>query len=149
MNPVSQSAAALFGRILLSVIFLLSGWDKLNHWNETANQMAAHGMTAVPLCLSLATLFEVLGGLALLVGWQTRPAALILFLYMIPVTLVFHHFWSVPPAEQQMQMVQFLKNLAILGGLLTVNAWGAGALSLDARYARRWPMRGFFTRRWV
>ncbi len=139
MSPLLQSNVALFGRILMSVIFLISGWAKLTHWTGTESFMTAYGMPAVPLLLAGAVLVEILGGLALLLGWQTRAAALILFLYLIPTTLIFHHFWSVPSAEQQTQLTNFLKNLAILGGLLTVTAWGAGALSLDARYARRWP----------
>ena len=138
MSAKLQSYVSLAGRILLSVIFLLSGISKLMNWSETANMMAAHGMTAIPFFLTMAVIIEIAGGLALLLGWQTRAASLILFLYLIPVTLVFHHFWDLQEPVRQMQMINFLKNLAIMGGLLEFCAVGAGGLSVDARMARSW-----------
>jgi putative oxidoreductase len=98
--------------------------------------MAAHGMTAIPLLLTGAILVEILVGAALLLGFQTRVSAGLLFVYLIPTTLVFHNFWMLSGAEQQMQMVHFLKNLAIMGGLLEFVGVGAGALSLDAFLSR-------------
>ena len=73
------------------------------------------------------------GGLALLLGFHTRAAALLLFLYLIPTTLVFHNFWAYPPEQQQLQMIMFLKNLAIMGGLGMLVSFGPGPLSLDAK----------------
>src|SRR5262245_42888322 len=144
-----QPYASAAGRLLVSVIFLLSGFMKIARWEETEAFMASHGMPATSVLLALAALTEVLGGLALLLGFQTRAAALLLFLYLIPTTLVFHNFWAYQGQEQQMQMINFLKNLAIMGGLLGFFAFGAGSLSLDAWLDRArlapgglWPRGG-------
>jgi putative oxidoreductase len=130
---------SLLARVLLSIIFIVAGIGKLTDWSGTVAVMAAHGMPAVPLFLTPTIIIELIGGLALLLGWHTRLVALILFLYLIPVTLVFHDFWSYTGQMHQMQMVNFLKNLAIMGGLLEFFVFGANALSLDAaRYRRGW-----------
>ena len=138
MSARLQSWLALGGRMLLCVLFLFSGIGKILHWSATADMMAAKDMPAVPFFLTMATIIEIGGGVALLLGWQTRAAALILFLYLIPVTLVFHHFWDLQGTAQQMQLINFLKNLAIMGGLLELCAMGAGAFSVDARMAKSW-----------
>ena len=93
-------------------------------------------MPAVPFFLTMAILFELGAGTCLLFGFQARSAALALVFFLIPTTLVFHNFWAATGPEQQNQMQHFLKNLAIMGGLATVIAHGAGALSIDALLAR-------------
>jgi putative oxidoreductase len=137
MSPILSSYASLLGRILVSIIFLLSGFSKVTHWSDISAMMAQHGMPAVPLLLGAAALVEILGGLALLAGFQTRIVSLVLFLYLIPTTWIFHNFWAVSGPQQQEQMINFLKNLAIMGGLLQFFAAGAGALSVDARLSQR------------
>jgi putative oxidoreductase len=132
-----HSCMAVTGRVLLSVIFLLSGISKITQWDATAGLMAAHHMPAVPQLLTGAIVVEVLGGLCLLLGFWTRTASLVLFLYLIPATLIFHNFWNLQGAERQDMMIHFLKNLAIMGGLLELSAHGAGAWSVDAAVARR------------
>src|SRR5437870_771828 len=89
--------ATLAGRLLLSQIFLISGVMKLVDWSGTEARMAEQGMFWIPFFLGAATLVELGAGLALLAGFQTRLAALLLFLYLIPVTFTLHHFWSYPP----------------------------------------------------
>ena len=81
--------------------------------------------------LVVATALELVGGVSLVVGFRTRWGALALLIFLVPVTLVFHNFWAVPAAQQQMEMANFLKNLAIAGGLLIVFGRGAGAFSID------------------
>ena len=120
------------GRVLLSAIFLSAGAMKLLDWNHTADLMASKGLPLVPLLLPLAALTELIAGLSLLLGWHARLGALALFLFLIPTTLVFHNFWAVTGPEQQNQMQHFLKNLAIMGGLLVVVGLGPGRCSLDA-----------------
>ena len=73
---------------------------------------------------------ELGGGVLLLLGWQARWAATAILLWMIPVTLMFHAYWGLPADQMQMQMIQFQKNLAIMGGLLYIIACGPGAFSL-------------------
>ncbi len=131
--------APLAGRILLSLIFLMSGVMKFVAWDQTAGHMASKGMPLIPVLLPLAALVELAGGLSILLGWQARLGALLLFLYLIPTTLIFHNFWSFEGAEQQNQMIHFMKNLAIMGGLLVVAGLGAGPIRLDRRAARE-PM---------
>jgi putative oxidoreductase len=130
---------ALAGRILLAPIFLLSGAMKIMHWNQTADEMAVKGMVAVPFFLALAVLFELGGGLSVLLGYKARLGALALALFLIPVTLVFHDFWTHTGKDMENQMQHFLKNLTIMGGLLTLAAAGAGRFSLDALTCRTVP----------
>ena len=133
MNAHNDRLPPLVARLLLSAIFLVSGFAKITDWSGTASHMAAHGMIAVPLFLAGAIACEVGGGALLLLGLKTRFAASLLFLFLIPVTLVFHPFWTLAGAERMPQMVNFLKNLAIMGGLAEVFAYGAGRISLDHR----------------
>lgn len=150
MSPAVPQWVALVGRVLLSAIFVLSGFTKLTNWSGTESSMASHGMPAVPVLLVLAILVERGGGLALLFGCQTRAAATGLVLFLIPTTLIFHNFWAYQGQEQQMQMINFLKNRAIMGGLLKVAADKAGILSVDAavaRSGRRWDVFGVRGRR--
>jgi len=131
-----QHAAPLVGRGLLSVIFLLSGVGKLADWSGTAGYMASKHMPAVPFFLLAAVTFELLGGLSVLTGFKARWGALALIVFLIPVTLIFHNFWAYEGMEQKTQMINFLKNLAIMGGLLMVAANGAGPISVDERSAK-------------
>lgn len=132
-----QPWALLVGRVLLSLIFLLSGTMKISKWSETAGQMTNEGMIAVPFFLAAAILFEVGGGLSVLLGYWARAGALALVLFLIPVTLIFHDFWVYKGMEMQNQMQHFMKNWTIIGGLLVVAAAGAGRLSLDGWLARK------------
>lgn len=125
-EPVSGTAyAATVGRILMSVIFLMSGSMKFTHLSGIAA-----GTHMSPALLGIAAAAELLGGLSLLLGLWSRVGAIGLFIFLIPTTLMFHNFWAVPAAEQQAQMAHFLKNVAIMGGLLMIVAFGPGPLSI-------------------
>ena len=128
--------AHLAGRILMSLIFIVSGLGKLFQWSSTAAVMAAKGIPLVSVAVPLVILFELGSGLLLLVGYRTRLVALLLSLYLVPVTLLFHNFWAFHGMDQQMQMVNFLKNLAILGGLLELASDDAGRISIDTMRVR-------------
>lgn len=132
--------APLAGRILLSLIFLVSGLGKIPAWDQTAAYMASRGMPVVPLFLIAAICIEVGAGLSVMLGFRAKAGATALMVFLVPATLIFHNFWTYPPAEQQVQMVMFLKNVSILGGLLLVAAFGAGPVSVDARRSRRRPV---------
>lgn len=131
MNPGIERWLTLLGRILLSLIFILSGLGKIGDWSGTAGSMAAKGMVAVPFFLTMAILFELGGGLTVLLGFKARLGAWALVFYLIPVSLIFHNFWAFTGAEQRMQVINFLKNLAIMGGLLLVALRGAGKPCID------------------
>jgi putative oxidoreductase len=130
------SWSGLAGRLLLSQIFLFSGVHKILDPSGTAALMDQHGMVLIPFFLVGAIALEIMGGLSLLLGCFARWGALLLFLFLIPTTLVFHSFPTVAPEEQQLQMIMFMKNLAIMGGLLMVVSCGPGALSIDAKVRR-------------
>ena len=125
--------APLAGRVLMAAIFVLSGWGKITGFAGTAAYMAGKGMPFPELLLPGAIAVELVGGVLLILGWHTRWVALAIFLFLIPTTLVFHNFWAVDAAQVETQTIQFMKNLAIMGGMLYVMAFGAGPLSLDNR----------------
>ena len=131
MNPAIEPWLTLLGRILLSLIFILSGLGKIGDWSGTAGSMAAKGMVAVPFFLTMAILFELGGGLTVLLGFKARLGAWALVFYLIPVSLIFHNFWAFTGAEQRIQVINFLKNLAIMAGLLLVALRGAGKPCID------------------
>ena len=121
----------LAGRILLAYIFVLSGIGKIGSFTGTAGYMAGKGMPFAEVLLVGAIVVELGGGIMLIAGWNTRWAALAVFLFIIPSTLIFHNFWAVDAAQVQMETIHFNKNLAIMGGMIYIMAFGAGPLSLD------------------
>lgn len=129
---MSKGYGILAARALIAAIFLTSGLSKLASWSAVAGYMASKGMPAVPVLLAAAAAVEIIGGLSVLLGFRARMGAALLFLFLIPTTLIFHNFWALGGMERQMQLVSFFKNLAVMGGLLMVVSYGAGRLSLDA-----------------
>ena|ERR1700757_661297 len=116
----------LLGRVLLSIIFILSGLGKLAHFHDTAAMMAGKGIPLATVALAITLLIEIGGGLMVLTGFKAQYAALVIVVWLIPVTLVFHNFWAAPAAQQMEQQINFLKNVAIMGGLL-VTAYASPA----------------------
>ncbi|TGQ52058.1 DoxX family protein [Mesorhizobium sp. M1C.F.Ca.ET.193.01.1.1] len=124
----NNSTTILLGRVLLAVIFLLSGFGKLTAISGTAGYFGALGLPLPTVTAIVVGLIELLGGLAILVGFQTRAAAWVLAIFTVATGLVAHTGWA-----DQMQMIQFLKNLAIAGGFIMLASAGAGAYSIDAK----------------
>ncbi|WP_217577622.1 DoxX family protein [Mesorhizobium sp. GbtcB19] len=124
----NSSTTILLGRILLAVIFLLSGFGKLTAISGTAAYFGGLGLPLPTVTAVVVGLIELLGGVAVLVGFQTRIAAWVLAIFTIATGLVAHTGWA-----DQMQMIQFLKNLAITGGFILLASSGAGAFSIDAK----------------
>ena len=124
----------LAGRVFLALIFVISGFGKISGYEATAGYMSAMGVPFVGLLLPATILLELGGGLALIAGFQTRLVALAIALFLVPVTIIFHGS-SPDPAQAQIQMIMFLKNVAIFGGMLNLVAFGAGGWSIDARRA--------------
>ncbi len=116
---------ALAGRLLIAAIFLASAFGKITNFQATTKFMEAHGMSWTPFFCAAAAAVEVLGGLSLILGCHARLGAAALALFLIAATCVFH---GAPD-----QRIHLLKNLAILGGLLQVIAFGPGAMSLEGR----------------
>ena len=128
MNSLSNSAE-LGGRVFLSALFLLSGLGKIGAYTATAGYMASQGVPGWLLPLVIVT--EVGGGLAIVLGWQTRVAAFLLAGYTLLAAAIFHSNFA-----DQMQLINFWKNVAVAGGFLLLVIHGAGPLSLDQRFGR-------------
>jgi putative oxidoreductase len=122
---------ALIGRCLLAAIFAVSGIAKLTDTAGTAAKMAEAGIPYATTIAPFVGVAEVLGAVSLVFGILTRAGSVGLILFMIPATLIFHGFWNYEGAERQPQMINFMKNLAIIGGLAVLTAFGAGRKSID------------------
>ena len=117
----------LLGRILMCLLFVLGGWGKLFGAAATQAMFAKQGLPLVPAAWVLAVVIELGGGLAILLGWFTRPAAFVLAIWSVLTALVAH-----TNLADRAQEIQFFKNMGLCGGFLYIAAFGAGAFSLDA-----------------
>ena len=133
MNPAAQSQMLLVGRILLAAIFLIAGVRKIMAFAGTVGYFTKLGFPAPEAMAVLAILVEVGGGALLILGWQTRRIAWLMITFVVIATFMAHRFWQFDAAQYANQMNHFLKNAAIVGGLLYAAVMGAGALSLDGR----------------
>ncbi|MBK8131666.1 MAG: DoxX family protein [Gammaproteobacteria bacterium] len=132
VHNATQKIGPLLGRLLIAAVFIPAGLLKIPGFETTAGYMAAKGLPFVALLLVLTILIEFGGGLMILLGWRARDAALVLFLFLIPVTVVFHGFWGIEdPVARAAEQRAFMKNIGIMGGVLFVAAFGSGPLSLD------------------
>jgi putative oxidoreductase len=128
-----QNPFALLARLLMVALFLPAGLSKIAGFEGTVGYIASVGLPMASVGAVLAILVEVLAPLALLVGWRTRWAALVLAIFTLIASVLFHNFWAMPAEQQFMQQLMFMKNIAVVGGLFALAAFGAGAWSLDAR----------------
>ena len=126
-----QNPLSLIGRILLALLFIPSGFSKIGGFAGTVGYIASKGVPLPELAAAAAIGIELGLGLLLLIGWQTRWAALGIALFTVVISFIFHNFWDVPAEQVMAQQQNFFKNMAAVGGLLTVAAWGAGAWSVD------------------
>lgn len=118
-------------RILISVVFIITGIMKLQHFAGTAQLIASVGVPLATIATGIAIFIELDGGIAVILGWKTRFFAALQFLYLIPITYKFHNFWVASPENHQMQLINFGKNLAIMGGLLLLVTRGGGESSVS------------------
>ncbi len=131
----SQNSFSLVGRLLLAFLFLPAGISKISNFAGTVGYITSGGMPLPEVAAAVAIAVEILGGLALIFGFGTRYAALVLAVFTLVATVVFHNFWTMPADKAYLQQLMFYKNFAVIGGLLTLAAWGAGAWSVDAKRA--------------
>jgi putative oxidoreductase len=131
MNP--KSSVVVIARLLLALMFVLAGISKFADLGSTAGYIGSKGLP-LPLLLAIATAaLELLGGLAIIVGFRARAAAIALALFTLLATLLFHNFWAAAADQQYVQQLMFMKNLSVAGGLLLLFSFGAGGGSVDAR----------------
>lgn len=129
MNVLNRYGS-LLGRILIALIFILSGFSKIAGFDGTVGYIASQGLPLPQLLAIGAIIVELGGGLMLVLGWKARWAAAALFVFTALAALLFHNFWAVPADQAQIQMIMFMKNISIMGGLLFVVVHGSGQLSL-------------------
>jgi putative oxidoreductase len=129
----TQNALSLIGRALIALLFIPAGYAKIGGFAGTVGYIASKGVPLPEVAAALAIGAELGLGLLLLVGWQARWAALGLAVFTFVITFIFHNFWAMPPAQVMQQQQAFFKNMAVVGGLLAIVAWGAGGWSLDGR----------------
>lgn len=131
MNIPAPVAAV--ARVLIAVLFVMAGLNKFAGLEGTAGYIASQGLPMPSLLAFGAAALEVVGGLALALGWQARIAAGALAVFTLVATLLFHAFWTFPADQAYVQQLMFMKNLAVVGALLFIVSVGAGPASLDQR----------------
>jgi len=135
MNAL-QNPFALLARLLMAALFLPAGISKIGNFAGTAGYIGSVGLPLPEVGAAIAILVEVVGPILLIVGLFTRPAALVLAVFTLVATVFFHAYWSMPAEQQFMQSLMFFKNIGVVGGLLAIAAFGAGAFSVDAKRGR-------------
>lgn len=133
MSNALQNPLSLVGRLLLAALFLPAGIAKIGGFAGTAGYIASVGLPLPQVAAAIAIIVEIGGGIALIAGFGTRFAALALAVFTVVASVFFHNYWALPAEQQMMQQLMFFKNIAVVGGLLTLAAWGAGSWSLDGR----------------
>jgi putative oxidoreductase len=130
--PAIAGPIVLLGRLFFVLIFLMAG---PNHFaSQTIAYAASQGVPLAPIAVPISGVLALLGGLSILLGYRARIGAWLIVLFLIGVTPMMHKFWGVTdPMMQQMQMVHFMKNVAMLGAALLITQFGSGPVSLDAR----------------
>ncbi|MDB5744603.1 MAG: DoxX family protein [Polaromonas sp.] len=126
-----QNPLSLVGRLLLALLFVPAGFGKITGFAGTAGYIASKGVPFPELAAAAAIGVELGLGMLLVIGWQTRWAALGIAFFTVVISFIFHNFWAVPADQVMQQQQAFFKNIAVVGGLLTVAAWGPGAWSFD------------------
>lgn len=128
-----QNTLNLAARLLMVVLFLPAGIGKLTGFAGTVGYISSVGLPLPTVAAAVALIVEIVGSLALLAGFGTRIAALVLAAFTLVASFFFHAYWGVPADQAFMQQLLFFKNIAVVGGLLAIAANGAGAWSLDSR----------------
>jgi putative oxidoreductase len=134
MNALA-SYGPLLGRVLIAAIFVLSGASKISGFEGTVGYIASKGVPFASLAAVAAIVVELGGGLCLIVGWKARWAAAAMLLFTVAAAIIFHNFWGAAADQAQNQMIHFMKNISMAGGLLFVIIHGSGPASVDKNRA--------------
>ena len=124
----------LVGRVLLVLMFLVGGYGKITGFDGTIGYMQAYNMPMTQVLAVIAIIIELGGGIMIAVGWKARWAAAALFIFVLVASFIFHAFWTVPADQAQLQNIMFMKNLAIMGGMLYIIVYGSGPLSVEKNH---------------
>ena len=130
-------AGPFWGRVLISLIFIIGGLSKIFDFGGSAATLRGMGIDNAVFYVLIGLLLELIGGILLILGLYTRIAVYLLMIFLLPTTFVFHSFWLFHGSQMVTQFSTFLRNLAIYGGLLLIWSWGPGCWSLDHVLKRR------------
>jgi len=130
MENILNRYGPLAGRILIAFIFIFSGFGKLTGFDGTVGYIASKGLPLPQLAAIAAIIVELGGGILLVAGWKARWAAAAMLIFTGMAAVLFHNFWAVTPEQAQNQMIHFMKNITIMGGLLYVLVYGSGPISV-------------------
>jgi putative oxidoreductase len=123
----------LIARLLLMGLFVIFGWSKLTGFSGTAAYMVAQGLPLPAVSAVIAVVMELFVGIAILIGFYTRPLAFLLAVYTLATAVIGHHYWTLADGARAEAMINFYKNVSIMGGLLLLSVTGAGKYSIDRR----------------
>lgn len=132
-----QSTLNLIGRLLIVALFLPAGLGKIAGFEGTLGYFASLGIPAPVFALVVTIVIEVLGSIALIVGFQTRVVALIMAIFTLAAAVTGHAYWAAPADAVFIAQLLFFKNIAVMGGLLVLASAGAGSFSIDGRKAAK------------
>lgn len=128
-----RDEALLIARILLVILFIWGGWGKLSGFSDTVTEMASVGLPIPTVAAAVAVILEFFVGIAILFGFFTRPLALLLAIYTLATAFIGHHYWTMTGTAHIANMINFYKNVSIMGGFLLLALTGPGKYSIDRK----------------
>jgi putative oxidoreductase len=128
-----RDAIILLARILLMVLFIITGWAKMLHFDGTVAYMTSLGAPVPMVAAAIAVIMEFFVGIMLIIGFFTRPLALLYALFVLGTALLGHQYWTMVDPDRTANMINFYKNISIIGGLLLLAVTGPGKYSVDGR----------------
>lgn len=128
-----RDEALLIARILLVILFIWGGWGKLSGFSDTVTEMASVGLPIPTVAAAVAVILEFFVGIAILFGFFTRPLALLLAIYTLATAFIGHHYWTMTGTAHTANMINFYKNVSIMGGFLLLALTGPGKYSIDRK----------------
>jgi putative oxidoreductase len=149
MPLLFQHVITLIARIMVSLIFIAGGALNIVNWASSAERLRGKlplltdvlGATwtgvASHVLLAMAIVLSLLGGLSVLIGLRARVGTVLLLVFLVPTTVIMHNFWALDSQQAQTELINFMKNVGLLGGLLMILAFGSGGLSADVMLPRR------------
>jgi putative oxidoreductase len=132
------SVFILLGRILLSSLFLFSAYWHITNWDAALAKTAATGYGRPEIIMTVATALLGLGGLSVLLGYNTRIGAILLIVELLGTAILFHPFWTLSGSEMQLSFLGFLNRISLCGGLLILLGCGPGSISIDLKKGKAW-----------
>lgn len=133
LSTTTRDLCAFVGRVLLALLFIPAGIAKIPGFSGSVHYAAAHNLPLPELAIAVSIVIELVFGILILIGWQTRWIAIVYIIYNVVLAFVFHAYWSDPPAQAMGNKINFYKNLGLAGAFFFLLAWGPGGWSVDGR----------------